>query len=377
MTTMSQARPLDTLRVDLVGSFLRPQALKDAFGANERGTLDDAGLRQAQDAAIRDLVAAEEAHGLPLVGDGEFRRRNFNQSFSVVAGMEPWYAVLFDPNARVVDPNEPKREIGNEFRSPVTSKLRLVRNAPLEEYAFVAGLTTRPATVTLISADRIVQRYDDAKSRSIYPGVPDFLRDVVSIEREMIDGLRDSGCRYVHIDAPSYTSYVDAEMLAGMRSRGEDPDENFTRSLAADNAVIEGFDDVTFGIHLCRGNARSKWHRQGSYDAIAERLFNTLKHDRFLLEYDDERSGGFEPLRFVPAGKVVVLGVISTKTSRVESVDEICRRIDDAAKHLPLAQLAVSPQCGFSSGLEGNLLSEDDQWRKIDAMMTAAQKTWG
>ena len=365
------------LRVDLVGSFLRPPGLKEAFRRHGRGELDPAGLRREQDAAIRDLVAAEEAHGLPLVGDGEFRRENFNQSFAVVAGMEPWYAVLADATARVVDPNEPKREIGNEFRAPVAGRLRLVRNAPLDEYAFVAGIATRPATVTLISADRIVQRYDEAGSRAVYPAVADFLNDVVAVEREMIGQLRDAGCRYVHIDAPSYTSYVDDEMLAGMRSRGEDADANFARSLAADNAVVRGFDDVTFGIHLCRGNARSKWHRQGSYDAIAERMFNTLDHDRFLLEYDDERSGGFEPLRFVPAGKIVVLGVISTKTARVETVDEICRRIDDAAKYLPLEQLAVSPQCGFSSGLEGNLLSEDDQWRKIDAMLAAAQRIWG
>jgi 5-methyltetrahydropteroyltriglutamate--homocysteine methyltransferase len=365
------------LRVDLVGSFLRPAALKEAFARHDRGQLDPAGLSTVQDAAIRDLVATEEAHGLPLVGDGAFRRRNFNQSFAVVAGMEAWYAVLADAAARVVDPNEPKREIGNEFRAPVSAPLRLLHNAPLEEYAFVAGIATRPATVTLISTDRIVQRYDDAGSRSVYPTVGDFLRDAVAVERKMIEQLHNAGCRYVHIDAPSYTSYVDAEMLAGMRSRGEDPEAHFARSLAADNAVIRGFPNVTFGIHLCRGNARSKWHRQGSYDAIAERMFNTLEHDRFLLEYDDERSGGFEPLRFVPAGKIVVLGLISTKTAQVESVDEICRRIDAAAKHLPLEQLALSPQCGFASGLDGNLLSEDDQWRKIDVMLAAAQRIWG
>ena len=377
---MTVAATLDALRVDSVGSFLRPQALKDAFEANAAGKLDDAGLRAAQDAAIRSLIKAEETHGMPIVGDGEFRRRNFNQSFAVVAGMEPWYARLSRTGPveqEGVVAAGLKRDIGNEFRTPVSGPLKLVKNVPLDEYAFVAKNATKPATVTLLSVDRISQRYAYEESANVYPTVEAFADAVVGVQKEMVAQLGEAGCRYVHIDAPSYTSYVDEEMLAGMRARGEDPQRRLAVSLAADNAVAQALPGATFGIHLCRGNAMGMWHRRGSYDTIAERLFNTLAHQRFLLEYDDERSGGFEPLRFVPKGKVVVLGLISTKTARIETVEELRRRIEEAAKYLPLEQLALSPQCGFSSGLHGNPLSEDEQWRKVDVMLKTAQLVWG
>jgi 5-methyltetrahydropteroyltriglutamate--homocysteine methyltransferase len=161
-----------------------------------------------------------------------------------------------------------------------------------------------------------------------------------------------------------------------MRARGEDPKENFSRSLKADNALVAGFDDVTFGIHLCRGNQRSMWHREGSYDDIAERLLNELKYDRFLFEYDTPRAGGFEPLRFLPKGKIIVLGLVSTKVAELESIDDLKRRIDDAGKHVPLDQIAISPQCGFSSDVVGNLISEDDQKRKLEVVVEAARQIW-
>jgi 5-methyltetrahydropteroyltriglutamate--homocysteine methyltransferase len=162
-----------------------------------------------------------------------------------------------------------------------------------------------------------------------------------------------------------------------MRAAGVDPMAKMERSMMADNAVIGGVNGVTFGMHLCRGNVRSMWHREGGYDGIAERLFNTLKHDRLLLEYDTERAGGFEPLRFVPKEKTVVLGLVSTKVPALESAEELKRRIDEAARHLPLEQLALSPQCGFSSNIVGNLLSEDDQWRKFDLIREVAEDIWG
>ena len=378
MASTTGATALDQLHVDIVGSFLRPQALKEAFDRNVAGTLDGAGLRAAQDAAIRALVAAEEAHGLPVVSDGEFRRRSFMQSFAVVAGMDPWYSVISRPSSeRPNDPNEPKREIGNEVRSPVTSKLALTTNALLDEYRFAASVATRPATVTLINPDRISQRYNAEASTAFYPDADAFVADVVRIEKQMVGELHDAGCRYVHMDGPGYTAFVDENTLEAMRARGEDPNRNLERNMHADNAIVTAFPGMTFGIHLCRGNSRSLWHRKGGYDAIAEQLFTTLAHQRFLLEYDDERSGGFEPLRFVPKGKTVVLGLITSKFPRLESVDELRRRIDEAARYLPLEQLALSPQCGFSSGLEGNLISEDDQWRKVDRMMEVARQVWG
>jgi 5-methyltetrahydropteroyltriglutamate--homocysteine methyltransferase len=229
----------------------------------------------------------------------------------------------------------------------------------------------------LIGPDRITQCFDGESSRSVYPTIDEFVSDVVTVERQMLSQLTEAGCRYVGIDAPGYTAYVDGPSLSAMRARGEDPETNMERSIRADNEVIAGFPEMTFGIHLCRGNRQSMWHREGSYDAIAEKLFNGLKHPRLLLEYDTERAGGFEPLRFVPKGKTVVLGLITTKVGRVETVDELRWRIDEAARYIPIEQLALSPQCGFASSIMGNLLSEDQQFRKLDVMLETAVKVWG
>jgi 5-methyltetrahydropteroyltriglutamate--homocysteine methyltransferase len=204
-----------------------------------------------------------------------------------------------------------------------------------------------------------------------------FLADVVAIQRRMIGELVAAGCRYVHIDEPGYTAYVDEPSLAAMRRRGEDPMENFSRSLRANAELVRGFPGVTFGIHLCRGNQRSQWHREGTYDAIAERLFNELPYQRFLLEYDSPRAGSFAPLRFVPKGRVVVLGLISTKVPELEKVEDLKRRIDEASKYISLDQLAISPQCGFASDVVGNLLSADDQKRKLELVVETARQVWG
>jgi 5-methyltetrahydropteroyltriglutamate--homocysteine methyltransferase len=199
----------------------------------------------------------------------------------------------------------------------------------------------------------------------------------VAIERQIVSSLVAAGCRYVHIDAPGFTAYIDPPSMEQMRERGEDPMQNFSRSLRAEAAVIAKFPGVTFGIHLCRGNQRSMWHREGAYDAIAERLFNELPHERFLLEYDTPRAGSFEPLRFVPKGRVVVLGLVSTKGPELETADALKRRIDEASKFLPLEQLAISPQCGFASDVVGNLLSPDDQRRKLERVVEVARQVWG
>jgi 5-methyltetrahydropteroyltriglutamate--homocysteine methyltransferase len=188
--------------------------------------------------------------------------------------------------------------------------------------------------------------------------------------------LADAGCPYIQHDAPSYTAYVDAKSLERMRGLGIDPMQQMTQSISADNAVIGGIPGVTFGIHLCRGNVRSMWHREGGYDAIAETLFNSLHHDRFLLEYDTERAGSFEPLRFVPKNKIVVLGLVSSKIPELESADQLKRRIDQASRYIPLEQLALSPQCGFSSNIVGNLITEDDQWRKLELIQQVAADVW-
>ncbi|MGB7948784.1 MAG: methionine synthase [Candidatus Binatia bacterium] len=377
------AEDLESLRVDLVGSMLRPESLKDAFARYGKGEADEEEFRGAQDAAIRDLITKELAHDLPIVVDGEFRRSSFMESFAEVAGVEEWQTGVktYHQTLARADTATPESHRGQDpillNRKRVTEKLRLIRNQLLDDYRFAQGLSPRPVKITLISADRIQQCYDADASRAVYSSTEAFLKDVVTVERQMIAPLAEAGCRYVGIDGPGYTAYVDGPSIDAMRSRGEEPMATMERSIAADNEVIAGFPEVTFGIHICRGNRQSMWHREGHYDAIAERLFNGLKHQRLLLEYDTERAGSFEPLRFVPKGKIAVLGLVTTKVPRLESVDELRRRIDEAARYLPLEQMAISPQCGFASSLRGNLLSEDDQFRKLDVMLETATKVWG
>ena len=212
------------------------------------------------------------------------------------------------------------------------------------------------------------------------------MADVVAITRQIIGELVAAGCRYIQIDAPGYTAYADKVSLERMRSRGEDPERNMARSIAADNAVIAGFKNVTFGIHLCKGNPRTidpatgkvmpQWHREGHYDDIAERLFSQLRHERLLLEYDDERSGSIAPLRFVPKDKIVVLGLVTSKREDVEDRDFLRRRIDAAIQYLPADQLALSPQCGFG-GLDSISIPEQQQWRKFERILETARAVWG
>jgi 5-methyltetrahydropteroyltriglutamate--homocysteine methyltransferase len=373
----------NSLRVDQIGSLLRPAKLKEVFAKYGRGEASDEELRRAQDEAIRDVVAKQEKHNLPIVTDGEFRRTSFMESFSLVAGVEEWQTGVktYHQVLARTDTDEALSHRGQDpillNRKRVSKRLRLVRNGLLDDYQFTQSITNRLVKVTLIGPDRITQCFDSESSRSVYPTVDEFLADVVSVERMMIAQLTEAGCRYVGIDGPGYTAYVDGPSIDAMRSRGENPEANMERSIKADNEVIANFPGVTFGIHICRGNRQSMWHREGTYDAIAEPLFNGLDHQRLLLEYDTERAGSFEPLRFVPKGKIAVLGLITTKVGRVESVDELRRKIDEASRYLPIEQLALSPQCGFASSISGNLLSEDEQFRKFDVMLDTAAKVWG
>jgi 5-methyltetrahydropteroyltriglutamate--homocysteine methyltransferase len=385
---------LKRLRIDHIGSLVRPPKLKEAFIRYDRRQLSNEELRHAQDTAIRQVIAGQEAHGLPVVTDGEFRRHSFQESFSeAVSGFEvPKNVGLYYEQRQLnLNPLERAEQNFDEqgpaivTRRPTIERLKLVRNIPLEEFRFAQGVAKKPVKVTLIGPDRVAQRFKWEASTAVYRDLDDFVDDVIAIERRMIAELVEAGCKYIQIDAPGYTAYVDKVSLERMRSRGEDPKRNIERSIAADNALIEGFPGVTFGIHICRGNARTvdpktqklvpQWHREGHYDPIAEQIFGSLKHDRILLEYDSERAGGFEPIRFVPKDKMVVLGLVTTKSSDLETVEELKRRIDQATRHIPLEQLAISPQCGFG-GIDSKVMSEDEMWRKFDRIVETANQVW-
>ena len=378
---------LATARTDVVGSLLRPARWKEARLRRDSGLMDRESFARLELDCVKNNLELQEGAGLDVVTDGEISRLNFQDSFGLsVSGYDSGSGESIGsqenrsaggtPLSRWEIPDLAGPGTPVIHRRPVRQRLQLTRNVPLEEYLRVAPLAKRPVKVTLIGPDRVAQRFDHERSRDVYSGPDDFVQDVVAIQRAMVKQLVDAGCRYVHIDAPGYTAYVDEPSLAAMRARGEDPWQNFARSLKADAALVAGFPGVTFGIHLCRGNQRSMWHREGSYDAIAERLFNELPHQRFLLEYDSPRAGSFAPLRFVPRDKVVVLGLVSTKVARLEPVDELKRRIDEAAKFVPLANLALSPQCGFGSDVVGNLVSEDDQKRKLERVVETARQVW-
>jgi 5-methyltetrahydropteroyltriglutamate--homocysteine methyltransferase len=391
---MPSNNDLNTIRIDHIGSLVRPANLREVFRRFDRGQVSRDEMAKAQDEAIRDVIEKQEKHGFPVVTDGEFRRHNFQESFSeCVTGFEVPKNISLYYEKRDLNENPFERaeqnfdEAGPAIvtRRRTSERLKLVRTLPLEEFRYAQSVAKIPVKVTVLGPDRIAQRFKWETSLDIYKGLGDFVEHVVEIERQIVADLVKAGCKYIQIDAPGYTAYVDKISLDRMCARGEDPERNFERSVDADNALIEGFPGVTFGIHICRGNARTidpktgklvpQWHREGSYDAIAEKLFNTLKHQRILLEYDSERAGGFEPLRLVPKDKVVVLGLVSTKNSDMETVDDLKRRIDQASKFLPIEQLALSPQCGFG-GIDSKVLSEDEMWKKLDTIVETAAQVW-
>lgn len=380
---MNAPHPLASLRVDHIGSFLRPESLKQAFRAFAAGDLGAAQLAAAQDEAIRGVIERQQRAGLPVVSDGEYRRLNWQVSFSEVDGWDLWAGSWrgFVASPDMLLPGEKPGARGEDavvsYRAPATARLALRENFPLREFRFAQSVAGAPVKAMIMGPDRVAQMCDIDRSPA-YRDADEFLADVVRIQRRMVAELVDAGCPYVQLDEPSYTGYVDPPTLERIRARGEDPMRNLERAIAADNAVIAGLRGrATFAVHVCRGNRASMWHREGSYDAIADRLFGGLDFDRLLLEYDTGRAGGFEPLRFVPRGKMVVLGLVTTKNGRVETVDELRARIDEAARFVPLDQLAISPQCGFASGIGGNFLTEDEQWRKIDVLLETARRTWG
>jgi len=357
-------------RSDVVGSLLRPDYLKQAREKRASGELSHAEFKKLEDRAVDEAIALQIKLGLDVISDGEMRRYAFfGHLIDAVEGYDKFggWAIPFHDDE------------GNElvFKRPVVvSKLRRVRPLCEEEFVYLRARTNHPAKVTLISAQQAAAYYDAEKSKGAYETIDAYLADVVDILRTEVEELIRLGCTYIQIDAPQYAALLDPAIREGYRKRGNDPDRLLDRCIELDNAVIGNHPGITFGIHLCRGNNQSKYYASGGYDPITS-VFSRTKFNRFLLEYDDERSGGFEPLQHVPADRTVVLGLITSKKPKLESKDELKQRIEDASRYVPLERLALSSQCGFASTEEGNLLTAEQQAAKLQLVTETAREVWG
>jgi 5-methyltetrahydropteroyltriglutamate--homocysteine methyltransferase len=361
---------MPTYRSDVVGSLLRPAYLKEARQRHGAGEIGDAEFKHIEDRAVNEAIALQTQAGLNVITDGEMRRYAFfGHLIDATEGYDKFggWAIPFHD------------EQGHEivFKRPVVvSKLKRIRPLCEEEFAYLRAKTDRPAKVTLISAQQAAAYYDPEKSKGAYATIDAYLADVVDILRAEVEELIHLGCTYIQIDAPQYAGLIDPQIRDGYRKRGNDPDRLLERCIDLDNAVIGDHPGVTFGIHLCRGNNQSKYYASGGYDPIAD-VFRRTRFQRFLLEYDDERSGGFEPLKNVPEDRTVVLGLITTKKPTLETKDDLKRRIDEASKYVPMDRLALSPQCGFASTEEGNLVTPVDQEAKLRLVAETAKEVWG
>jgi len=352
--------------------------LLEASAAYDEGRIGLGELRSIEDEAILEALELQRQVGLDVFTDGEFRRVDFRSDFAeavegliAVRGKLPWRG----PQEGAVEPAMAWVPVG---------KLRQRRRLTAHETAFMREHSPGPFKITIPAPSLLAfGSYKRGVTDQFYPTPSALLQEISGIIRSEIKAVVDEGVAYVQMDAPNYTFYVDERLRQWLQRRGEDPDRELEEAIVADNAALEGAKEsakgeaVTRAIHLCRGNNRSHWLSEAGYDPLAEKLFSSLQVDRFLLEYDTERSGGFEPLRFVPRGKMVVLGLVTTKEGRLESQDLLLRRIEEASRYVPIENLAISPQCGFATVAAGNLISWDDQRRKLELVVDTARKVWG
>ncbi|KQM24899.1 MULTISPECIES: 5-methyltetrahydropteroyltriglutamate--homocysteine S-methyltransferase [unclassified Sphingomonas] len=367
--------PTPPFRADHVGSFLRPKALIEARDAYRAGTIDAAALRAAEDAAIRDVVRFQEELGLQGITDGEFRRTYFHTDFLLqLDGVEEaggTQVKFHQHGGKALEYAPPVMKI--------TGKVTHARDIQRADYEFLASCTTRTPKVTIPSPTMLHFRGGrDAIDGATYPDLEDFYTDLAAAYRAEIASLADAGCRYLQLDDTNLAYLCDATQRENARKRGMDPDE-LPRLYARliNESIRDRPDDMTVCVHLCRGNFRSSWAAEGGYEPVAEVLFNELAIDGYFLEYDDPRSGDFAPLRFLPKGKTVVLGLVTTKLGDLETADDVKRRIDEAARFAPLDQLALSPQCGFSSTVHGNDIEVEQQAAKLRLVVDVARDVWG
>ena len=364
-------------RADHVGSLLRPAALKQARAKRERGEITAEELKTIEDREIEAVIRKQEEAGLRSVTDGEFRRAFWNYDFlGQLDGVE---AYLGERKIKFQGP-QPK-----PMMLRVIGKLGGYRAHPMiEHFKFVAAhakATTNKATpkMTMPSPSSLHFRYGrDAVPVEIYPDMDDFYRDLGEGYRKALRAFSDAGCRYLQLDEVNFTYLCDPKLRAFVANRGEDPEtlpHVYARMINA--ALSDVAPDVTKAMHLCRGNFQSTFVASGGYEPVAEILFNEINIDAYFMEYDSDRAGGFAPLRFVPKGKTVVLGLVTSKSGTLESKEELKRRIDQAARYIDLDQLCLSPQCGFASTEEGNILAEDEQWAKLRRIVEVADEVWG
>jgi len=366
---MQRATP--PFRADHVGSFLRPAPLKEARARREMGEIDAAALQAVEDREIEKVIRRQEEIGLKAVTDGEFRRAFWNYDFlGALDGVEAYLG---------------ERKIRFQGVNPKPMMLRVIGrlgtfsgHPMLEHFRFVKDHAHVVPKMTIPSPSSLHFRYGrDAVPESIYRDMTDFYRDLGQTYRKAVRAFADAGCRYLQLDEVNFTYLCDPKLREQVANRGDDPERLPAIYAGMINAAISDIPpDMTITMHLCRGNFRSTFVASGGYEPVAEILFNSIGVHGYFMEYDSERAGGFEPLRFVPKGKTVVLGLVTTKSGRLESKDELKRRIDEAAKFIDLDQLCLSPQCGFASTEEGNILAEEEQWAKLKMIVEVAEEVW-
>jgi 5-methyltetrahydropteroyltriglutamate--homocysteine methyltransferase len=360
-------------RADHIGSLLRPAELLQARSTNTPSEQ----LRALEDKHILQVIGRQKDLGFKIFTDGELRRGNFMSDFNEsVEGIDSGVAVARTWQTGAGTAPRPSMVPGT-----VVGKIKQTRRLTQHELPFLKQQSPGDIKMTLPTANQFPAiYYKKGISDKIYSDYSAFLWDIVPIIKAEIQALVSEGVRYIQIDAPRYSYYIDPKWRSYVKTEmGLDPDQALDEAIRADNACLEGAKraGVILAIHLCRGNNRSQWYAEGGYDAIAEKLFGQLNVDAFLLEYESERAGTFQPLRFVPRGKTVVLGLVSSKLAELESADGLAKRIDEASKHVPMENLALSPQCGFASTMEGNLLTEAQQWQKLGLVVDTARKVWG
>jgi 5-methyltetrahydropteroyltriglutamate--homocysteine methyltransferase len=365
-------RTAPPFRADHVGSLLRTAPLKDARAQRERGDITAAELKVVEDREIEKIIEKQEAVGLQTVTDGEFRRAFWNYDF--LGSLDGVEAYLGERKIKFQGPN-PK-----PMMLRVIGKLGTFSGHPmLEHFKFVKEYTRVTPKMTIPSPSSLHFRYGrDAVPESIYPSMDEFYRDLGQTYRKAVRAFADAGCRYLQLDEVNFTYLCDPKLRAQIANRGDDPEKLPAIYATMINAAISDIPpDMAITMHLCRGNFQSTFVASGGYEPVADILFNAINVHGYFMEYDSDRAGGFEPLRLVPKGKTVVLGLVTSKSGRLESKDDIKRRIDQAAKFIDLEQLCLSPQCGFASTEEGNILAEDEQWAKLRMIVEVAEEVWG